>query len=456
MARVKQIAVIASFVLLSTACSGGGGGSSAPPPAPTGTESSDAVVTSDSSPVVSRNTPNNGQQFAFDKPGMRGLVQAVVSENPMEQTILHCTVTLRNGQECNLNTLPLLGMETSSPGIDDIMLRVLVSHEWMGARFRDLLEVLPPEILLMTRGLTAIIISHDIRPSFYTTKTGAIYLDPDGMWLDEAEKNDIDTAPDYRSSFGLDLQFVMLWRYVKDNEHATITPATGTRTIDDIKFRVAALLYHELAHANDYFPIARQGSLDTTVPIHIAAQGVIASSRLSSQFSLVSDTMFRLARVSFLGLTANEAQMALLPEDVETEFSADYASDYYNYSTQREDLAMAFEEAMMLFSYGIDRDVAITNRLGTDDCVDFLVTWGQRNRIADPAVAVRAIYAVGELLPEVADQVELVVNAMGPPTQMIVGDDWCQNRFLDAVSTARALGQISAPEPPVEWLVPYL
>jgi len=446
MARVKQIAGIASFVLLFTACSGGGGGSSAPPPA----------VTSDPSPVINRDTPNNGQPFAFDKPGMRGLVQAVVLENPIEQTILHCTVTLRNGQECNLNTLPLLGMETSSPSIDDVMLRVLVSHQWMGTRFRDLLEVLPPEILLMTRGLTAIIISHDIRPSFYTTQTGAIYLDPDAMWLDEVEKNDIDTAPDYRSLFGLDLQFVMLWRYVKDNEHATITPVTGTRTIGDIKFRVAALLYHELAHANDYFSISRQGSLDTTVPIHIAAQGVIASSRLSSQFSLRSDTMFGLARVSFLGLTASAAQIALLPEDVEAEFSTDYASDYYNYSTRREDLAMAFEEAMMLYSFGIDRDVAITNRPGTDDCIDFLVTWGQRNRIADPAVAVRAIYSVGELLPEVAAQVELVVNAQGPPTQMIVGDDWCQNRFLDVTSSARALRPISAPEPPVEWLVPYL
>ena len=165
--------------------------------------------------------------------------------------------------------------------------------------------------------------------------------------------------------------------------------------------------------------------------------------------------MFALARVSFLGRTANESQKALRPEDVEAEFSTDYANDYYNYSNEREDLAMAFEEAMMLYSFGIDRDVAITNRPGTNECSDFLVTWGQRNRIADPAVAVRAIYAVGELLPEVADQVALVVNAMDPPTQMIVGDDWCQNRFLDAVSSARALRQTSA-EPPVEWLVPYL
>ena len=110
----------------------------------------------------------------------------------------------------------------------------------------------------------------------------------------------------------------------------------------------------------------------------------------------------------------------------------------------------------MLYSFGIDRDVAITNRAQSNDCSDFQVAWGQRNRIADPAVAVRSIYAVGELLPEVADQVELVVNVQEPPTQMIAGDNWCQNRFLDGDSSMRALRQLSAPKEMVYWLVPYL
>jgi hypothetical protein len=465
MSQVRRIAGIATIALIFSACGGGGGGGSAPPPVsstspPVTTLSSGFTAgtssTTTAEPAFNRNTPNNGRPFAFNKPGMRALVQSVNPVNPLEQTILHCTVTLRDGQECSLNRLPLLGMETSSPRIDEIMSRVLVSHEWMGIRFRELLEVLPPEVLLLTRGLTAIVISHDIRPSFYTTQTGAIYLDPDGMWLNETEKNDIDTAPDFRSSFGSDLQFVMLWRYVKNNEYVTRAPRSGTRTIDDIKFGVAALLYHELAHANDYFSMSRQDSADTTVPIYVAARGVGPSSRLSSQFSLGSETMFGLARVSFLGGTANETQMALLPDDIETEFAADYASDYYNYSSQREDLAMAFEEAMMLFSFGVDRDVAITNRPGTNTCSDFLVTWGQRNRIADPAVGVRANYSVGELLPEFADQVELVVNAMNPPIQMIVGDDWCENLILDNSSSARSLRLPSKAEPPVEWLVPYL
>ncbi len=71
----------------------------------------------------------------------------------MEQIILHCTVMPRSSQECNLNTFPLLGMETSAPTVDDIMLRVLVSYDWMGSRFRELLELMPAELLLLTRGV---------------------------------------------------------------------------------------------------------------------------------------------------------------------------------------------------------------------------------------------------------------------------------------------------------------
>ena len=73
--------------------------------------------------------------------------------------------------------------------------------------------------------------------------------------------------------------------------------------------------------------------------------------------------MRSLAQVSF---SANDVQptaeeAALTSEDIAIEFPADTANDYYNYSTQFEDLAMAFEEAMMFFSYGISRDVAVTN-----------------------------------------------------------------------------------------------
>ena len=79
-----------------------------------------------------------------------------------------------------------------------------------GCRFREILERMPNELLLLTRGLTGVVISYDIRPSFYTTQTGAMYLDPDGMWLTEEERAVIDETPDFRGEFAKKLDFIML------------------------------------------------------------------------------------------------------------------------------------------------------------------------------------------------------------------------------------------------------
>ena len=171
--------------------------------------------------------------------------------------MLACTVQLRNGNECSLLTLPMIGMEFADPDVEDIMSRVLVSHDWMGERFRQVLQTMSREILLLTSALSASVISHHIRPSFYTGQTAAIYLDPAGLWLTPEEQATVDTAPDYRAGFGNALAFRMPWRYVRDNEYVTRTPSSGTRTVEDIRFRMAALLVHELAHANDFFSPAR-------------------------------------------------------------------------------------------------------------------------------------------------------------------------------------------------------
>ena len=84
---------------------------------------------------------------------MRTSARAAVADNPREDNMLACTVQLRNGNECSLLTLPMIGMEFADPDVEDIMSRVLVSHDWMGERFRQVLQTMPREILLLTRAL---------------------------------------------------------------------------------------------------------------------------------------------------------------------------------------------------------------------------------------------------------------------------------------------------------------
>ena len=48
-----------------------------------------------------------------------------------------------DGDYCTFGELPLIGMETNSPTVDDIMQRLVVSHNWMGQRFQEILETYP-------------------------------------------------------------------------------------------------------------------------------------------------------------------------------------------------------------------------------------------------------------------------------------------------------------------------
>ncbi len=429
MASLRTILLLSVVVL--AGCSGGGGGGGTATPSP-----------------ASPTAPPSSAAFLLDAT-TRSLATPAVP-GAMASAALTCTVTLRQDQACTLAQMPLLGMQTASPGIDDIMARVIVTHPWMADRFRVLLEQMPPEILLLTRGLTAIVISSEIRPSFYTTRTGAIYLDPAGMWLTEVERAVISTREDPRAEDIRAFQFLINWRYVDGGTNISTAP----RSLATLRLRLAALLFHELAHANDYFPPERQAQLDASIPIFENINSfVLPSTTLSNALPLQSSQMKGLAAAAFLGVTPTPAQLQTTAQAVAAEFPFDVANDYYNYATPREDLAMAFEEAMMLHSFGISRDVAVTSYpQNVAFCDDLVVSWGQRNRIAEPAVGARSLLVVERILPEAATAIESMLSNLAAPVPMRVGAGWCENIVLD--DSARALFVV--PHLPVEGHVEFL
>lgn len=131
---------------------------------------------------------------------------------------LECVMALDvpdESKHCSLGKLPLIGTQTSNPTKENIKNRILVSHDWMGDRFMQLLDEMPSDIRLMLRSVTAIVIADNIRPSFYTTETGAIYLDPASLWLTQEERNTISDVADYRSGFSNGLNYTGLWRYLE-------------------------------------------------------------------------------------------------------------------------------------------------------------------------------------------------------------------------------------------------
>jgi hypothetical protein len=305
----------------------------------------------------------------------------------------------------------------------------------MGANLQAVLGRLPDDVLPLLRSITAVVIASDIRPAHYDPDTGAIYLDPEFLWLSIAERDTVSTAPDPRSNFGLDLQFQMPWRYVRANERMTVfLNPDGSRDLSQIEEIMAYLLYHELAHAVDFMPPERMSALhgDLTVPAALQQQP-----RLSTAFQdalpLQSTLLMELAAVSFLGQDSTAEQRALAPADLITEFENDGAVQYYAYTTQFEDFAVLFESAMMKWHYGYDKDTGITNRPASGGFDAATVAWGTRGRLGELPVYQRIRGVAERIYPGDLDAFLEFLDSESPtPVRMREGETWGANLVLDA------------------------
>jgi len=357
--------------------------------------------------------------------------------SPYKDDLTHCVYSNTLTSSCTLNKLPLIAKEVQDsanvPDINTIMDRVVVSHHWMGDRFKEFITNNDPnnDIKNLLRATTAIVISYDVRPSFYWAATGAIYLDADNFWLTAQERDTINEAPDYRADFGIDLNFVMPWRYVKDNDYASANiPASVrlNRAASVGLYRLTSLMYHELAHANDFFPSTEWAIHSPSTRILDAAlSSDFESDQLSIALPLQSQTMRNLAQVSFAGVNATDTQASYSPSDIQGFFSPDTATDFYAYSSLREDYAMLFEELMMQKRFNVFRDVAITNQPTGDNvsAQDYVVTWGQRGRIGELSIKPRVLFSASRVLPEFDSVTAL--DTVPLPIAMTQGDDWIEN-----------------------------
>ena len=362
---------------------------------------------------------------------------------------------------CAMATLPFLHQTTGGalPTIAQVMDRVLVSHDWQGDVFEQFLIAHDAngDLRRLLNGVTAIVIGANVRPSFYYALTGAIYLDADNLWLTPAQRDVVNETPDFRSDFDRDLGYSGLWRYTRGITNIFLAfPANAriSRSVGYLLDETAWLMYHELGHANDFLPVAVRGALDPAQTVwdfigpRFAARQ-LPSDNLTATLPLQSQPNLALAQVKFqigpqaAGSTVSgtyngsnysfpySTLTAYTPNQVGGFFSADRASDEYNYSSTREDIAMLFEEFMMFYRHGIRRDVAITDKItSTTTGNTLLVRWGQRGRAGEPAVKPRVQMAVGDLGPWILSADAGAVANLPAPIAMRAGESWNQNLIL--------------------------
>jgi hypothetical protein len=335
---------------------------------------------------------------------------------------------------CTLGQLPLLAQETGGnmPSVEQVMRRVLVSHDWVGRNFEAFLRTQDPQgdFRRMLNSVVAIVLSTEVRPSFYYAGTGAIYLDAESFWLTPEERDQISEAPDYRSDFGNGLQYTTLWRYVQDGRSifAYFDPrARVTRTMTDVRNETAYLLYHELGHALDYIPPAAYAGLQNNLSVwsNISPryqQYELTSDIVPATYPLRSSVMAGLGQVQYQGVTATAFQQSLTAAQVAAEFSADLATDDYAYSTQFEDVAMTMEELLMQRRLGIQREFAVTDAITSASTrSSIIVRWGQRGRVGEATIKPRAAMIAQALVPWLAAS---EVSQLPAPTQMRTGESW--------------------------------
>lgn len=409
--RVVEVALAVLLVVFLTACGGGGD------------DDGKHQVVGDASDNFS------GEITAF----------AANNDSPYKDILADSVYFVTSKSSPVLSVLPLIGQEYDNPTIENVMDRVIITHNWMGNRFKELLQVLPDDLLQLMKSVTAIVIASDIRPAFYWSFTGAIYLDPQYLWLTYEEKMTINQKIDYRSGFAGELNYRTPWRYVKNNDYiyeGFDWDSTEYRTIEDTKYKFAELLYHELAHANDFFPPSMVSDISPNQTVYdasVSIKGNRISDIIKNIYPLNSDILRELAQVIYKGNTPTDEQISMTPEMIVEEFENDWANDDYNYYTQYEDLAMIFEEVMMYYHFGIERDFAITKVPEVENPTgsDYIVVWGQRNRIADSNVKNKAKLIVSYILPEL--DLSDYFNNLSAPIEMEAEKNWIENLYISSV-----------------------
>lgn len=361
----------------------------------------------------------------------------VYDKNSPYKNVLKKCISINNPENsCSLKELPLLMQENFSgvPTKEQIMQRVVVSHKWMGERFAQMLDILPNDIKKLLGAVTAIVIDDDVIPSYYWSGTGAIYLDARMLWLTPEEAQTITKKEDFRIYYGNRLQFYNFWRYVKNSDYAWRyydLDSNITRTFSEIKYNFAQLLYHELAHANDFTRPEIIKEADKNKSIYKVLENrynYYISTKLYSQMPLNSEVLKGIGQVLYQGEEADDIQVNYTASDIGQFFDEDGADSLYAYSNQFEDLAMLFEASMMRYHFGIQRDLAFIPK----DSRNYIVAWGKRDRIADEQVKRRALFVVKSILPNETDWDSYFANDLNSSIELKSGKSWNNNLNLQS------------------------
>lgn len=361
--------------------------------------------------------------------------QAYLPESPYSDDLAYCVYSNERFTDttCSFLKLPLLGQNGLAPSVPEVLERVLVSHQWMGQRFAEFLALqeMNPDFMPLFRSVTAIVIADDLKSSFFDAATGALYLRPRILALTKEERSQI-FEPLSTGSPWSSLSFFTRWRYVMGEEPVLgggDIPYRSTKSFElaDLQYEIARTLYHELAHAADFFPPAvLKGIPAWQRPWGYASERVLAnklaSAQLGSERPIAKEPGYTLLNTLAQAIFRDNSKLdtsllSLSATEYAAEFDQAEGVDLYAFVDAQEDFALLYESAMMQLRYGAIREVAVFDRSAPET-----VIWGEAGRIGRDTIKARARQAMSAIRPGV--DAEIILNQLSEARGLTAGEVW--------------------------------
>ncbi len=335
---------------------------------------------------------------------------------------------------CTGDELPLIGQRVDTPDVDTVMQHVLVYRPWMANRFREVLQSMHPDALLLLKATTSIVIGglSDSVGGFYEPGTATVYVHANQLAITEEQRldladiadppDDVAAAHRARSAVGAradGFQFRI--------PHIRLSKGTDARSI--LNATAGQTLLHEAMHALDARPFATIESIDRSQPMAENYTGFEMSSYLTSEAPLTSDTMAALAAVEFSGAKITPELRALTPADVAREFAPKGAVTFFGHTNRYEDLATLMDHVWAWHAQGTQIQVGVVNKAGCGGGGSSLVYYGARNRVLEPQVRRRAELILDRFMPtSVSARIKQSLDRLPGPQYLARGSNWCNQQ----------------------------
>jgi hypothetical protein len=307
---------------------------------------------------------------------------------------------------CDDRELNFLAQDNAGQiSISDIKKRIVTQETWLADNFIYLLENIEnnDDLMAMFGSVKLIVLSNRISSAFYAFDTASIYLPSNFLQLSISDTKKSEQQGDDRSARAKDFSFFDL-HILKQNQYY-LSPRSYN--LKDNKYLLASVLYHELAHAADYFSFEELKLLPIQGKINSDLEELVGGpidSEIKSNFDnlLKSELLKSFAHFKQYGegLSFSVDNIdALVARD---EIKSDCSLDFYSYTNQREYFAQMIRTFLLKKNHNIDTYLVIIEEkeYNKDNYLSSKVFWGEKNRMSDDCIFDSAISYYKSLFPK--------------------------------------------------------